>query len=180
MPGSITREAARERALAMLDDAGIVLTDEERAALEIVDFGFDDLASVGLQLHTYVNTGRYCAKELVLLPDQTCPEHRHPPLDGSPGKRETFRCRTGRAHLFVEGEPTPEPEVAPPEREEHYTAEREVVLEPGEQFTIPPDTRHWFRAGEDGAVVSEFSSRSVDEADVFTDPAVDRLSGVEY
>ncbi len=43
----------------------------------------------------YVNTDRYCAKELVLYPGQTCPEHRHPPFDGTPGKEETFRCRRG-------------------------------------------------------------------------------------
>jgi len=176
---TVSRADARDRSLALLEEAGVVLTDEERATLEIADFGFENLGTVGLQLHTYVNTDRYCAKELVLLPDQTCPEHRHPPLEGSPGKRETFRCRRGRVSLFVEGQATPEPEMEPPEREEHYTAEREIVLEAGEQYTIPPDTKHWFRAGEDGAVVSEFSSRSVDEADVFTDPAVNRLSGVE-
>jgi D-lyxose ketol-isomerase len=48
------------------------------------------------------------------------------------------------------------------------------VLRPGDQFTIPPDTWHWFRAGEEGAVVSEFSSTSRDELDVFSDPRVER------
>lgn len=176
--GSLTRAAARDRALECLDDAGIVLTSSERADLEIVDFGFDDLASVGLQIHTYVNEDRYCAKELVLLPGQTCPEHRHPPLEDSPGKRETFRCRRGEVSLFVEGDPTPDPTREPPGREDHYTAAREVVLEPGDQHTIPPDTNHWFRSGPEGAVVSEFSSHSVDEADVFTDPAVDRMANL--
>jgi D-lyxose ketol-isomerase len=51
----------------------------------------------------------------------------------------------------------------------------EMTLRPGDQFTIPPDTLHWFRAGGDGAVVSEFSSRSTDENDVFTDPNITRL-----
>ena len=45
---------------------------------------------------------------------------------------------------------------------------------PGEQHTIPPDTLHWFQAGPDGAVVSEFSSTSRDELDVFTDADVRR------
>jgi D-lyxose ketol-isomerase len=48
------------------------------------------------------------------------------------------------------------------------------VLRAGEQFTIPPDTRHWFAAGADGAVVSEFSSTSRDDLDEFTDPRVVR------
>lgn len=50
---------------------------------------------------------------------------------------------------------------------------------PGEQYTIAPDTRHWFQAGEQGAVVSEFSSESRDELDIFTDPRVNRLAGVK-
>ena len=54
----------------------------------------------------------------------------------------------------------------------------ELELAPGDQFTIPPDTLHWFRAGDEGAVVTEFSSASRDELDVFTDPAVERATVV--
>jgi D-lyxose ketol-isomerase len=57
-------------------------------------------------------------------------------------------------------------------------AGEELVLGPGEQHTIPPDTLHSFRAGADGAVVTEFSSASRDELDVFTDPAVRRSTVV--
>ena len=32
----------------------------------------------------------------------------------------------------------------------------QVVLQAGEQYTIPPNTWHWFAAGPDGAIVSEF------------------------
>lgn len=39
-----------------------------------------DLERTGLQLVTYVNTERCCAKEMVLFAGQTCPEHRHMPL----------------------------------------------------------------------------------------------------
>ena len=180
MTTTSSRQDVKQRALDLLDDAGIVLTEEERDDLEIADFGFDDLERVGTQIHTYVNTDRYCAKELVQLPGQTCPEHRHPPFDGTPGKQETFRCRAGTVSLFVDGDPTDEPSVTPPEREEYYTAEEEIVLEPGDQYTIPPDTNHWFKGWEEGAVISEFSSKSVDEKDVFTDPAVDRLSNIDY
>jgi D-lyxose ketol-isomerase len=48
------------------------------------------------------------------------------------------------------------------------------VLRPGDQHTIPPDTLHWFKAGDEGAVVSEFSTQSRDETDVFTDPRIRR------
>ncbi|MEJ7587447.1 MAG: hypothetical protein WKI04_07790 [Ferruginibacter sp.] len=39
-----------------------------------------------------------------------------------------------------------------------------------------PDTLHWFRAGEEGAVVSEFSTRSTDEQDIFTDTRIKRFT----
>jgi D-lyxose ketol-isomerase len=151
----VTDAEARERAAAMLAEAGIVLTAAERESIEVADFGLGRLEEIGLQLVVYVNTERVCAKELVLFPGQTCPEHRHPPVDGRPGKEETFRCRRGTVHLHVDGE-------------------GKLVLRPGDQHTIPPDTLHWFRAGEEGAVVSEFSTQSRDEADVFTDPKITR------
>jgi D-lyxose ketol-isomerase len=139
----------------MLADAGVVLTPEERDAIELADFGLGRLEEVGLQIVVYVNTDRVCAKELVLFPNQLCPEHRHPPVGDDPGKEETFRCRAGVVHLHVEGHD-------------------EIVLEPGDQFTIRPDTLHWFQAGDEGAIVSEFSTRSRDETDVFTDPRIVR------
>lgn len=178
--GGEEREHARERTVEMLERAGVVLTDEEREEIEIVDYGLGDLETVGTEIVVYVNDERYCAKELVLFEDQTCPEHRHPPFEDYPGKQETFRCRWGEVFLHVEGEPTEEPAVEPPMREDHYTVGHEIHLTPGEQHTIPPDTKHWFRAGEEGAVVSEFSSMSVDEKDVFTDPAIDRMAGLQY
>ncbi|MBV8563172.1 MAG: D-lyxose/D-mannose family sugar isomerase, partial [Actinobacteria bacterium] len=91
----MTHEEARERAAAALERAGIVLTERERAEIEVADFGLGELERTGLQLLVYVNTERVCAKELVLFPNQLCPEHRHPPVDGEPGKEETFRCRAG-------------------------------------------------------------------------------------
>ena len=151
----MTVAEARRRAADMLADAGIVLTPGERDEIEVADFGLGRLDEIGLQLVVYINTERVCAKELVLFPGQTCPEHRHPPVGDDPGKEETFRCRTGSVVLWVDGQ-------------------GEVELLPGEQFTIPPDTLHWFRAGADGAIVSEFSTRSRDETDVFTDPRIVR------
>ena len=99
----MTHAEARERAAAMLTAAGIVLTAAEREQLEVADFGLGKLEEVGLQLVTYINTERVCAKELVLFPHQLCPEHRHPPVGADPGKEETFRCRRGSVLLWVDG-----------------------------------------------------------------------------
>jgi D-lyxose ketol-isomerase len=51
-------------------------------------------------------------------------------------------------------------------------------LKPGDQYTLEPDTPHWFQAGPEGAIVSEFSTRSTDEADIFTDPRIKRAPEV--
>jgi D-lyxose ketol-isomerase len=151
----VTEDEARRQAAAMLVEAGIVLTSDERENIEVADFGLGRLDEIGLQIVVYVNTDRVCAKELVLFPHQRCPEHRHPPVDGQPGKEETFRVRRGLVHLHVAGE-------------------GDITLRPGEQHTIPPNTLHSFQAGEEGAIVSEFSTTSRDASDVFTDPRIVR------
>lgn len=168
----------REKTMKYLETAGFILTEQEKNKIEIADFGLENLERVGLQLLTYVNTDRYCAKELVLFPGQTCPEHKHPTrVNGDPGKQETFRCRKGKVYLYVEGEKTVTPRASPPAEDyQYYTAWKEVILHPGEQFTIDPDTLHWFQAGEEGAIVSEFSSNSDDGSDIFTDPRINRLA----
>ncbi|MGC8833230.1 MAG: D-lyxose/D-mannose family sugar isomerase [Armatimonadota bacterium] len=164
---------AQKRALEYFKAAGIVLTDEEKERIEVAEFGLGNLEREGLEILVYVNTPRYCAKELILFPHQTCPEHRHPPFDGEPGKEETFRCRWGTVYLYVPGPKTENPSARPPSP--HYTVFHEIALKPGGQYTIPPNTLHWFQAGPEGAVVSEFSSTSRDELDIFTDPNVRRI-----
>lgn len=173
-------EVQREKTLAYFEKAHIILTQAEKDCLEVADFGLDDIAHTGLQLVTYINTARVCAKEMVLFANQACPEHRHPPLEGYEGKEETFRCRYGTVYLYVEGEATEQPAVQPPENgAEYYTAFHEIALQPGEQYTIPKNTKHWFVGGAQGAVITEFSTPSFDEGDIFTDPRIVRIPKIE-
>ena len=174
-------EAAQKRAIEYLKKAGIIITEEEKKRIEVVDVGLGDLKNTGVELLVYVNTERCCAKELVLFPGQTCPEHRHPPLSAdNPGKEETFRCRYGEVYLYVPGGKAAKPKAkVPPGSEACYTVWHEIILKPGDQYTLPPDTLHWFQSGDKGAVVSEFSTRSVDETDVFTDPRLKRTTVVK-
>lgn len=172
--------AAQARAREMLAAAGIALSEAEAATIEVADLGLNRLAQEGLELVTYTNNDRYCAKELVLFPGQTCPEHRHPSVNGEPGKQETFRCRRGLVWLYVEGPPSADIHAQiPGESRPWYTVFHQLVLQPGQQYTIPPDTLHWFQAGPEGAVVSEFSSRSRDEFDIFTNPGITRAPAIE-
>jgi D-lyxose ketol-isomerase len=172
-------DTAKRRAAEILDQAGIVLGPSEREAIEIADFGLSRLDDLGLEVVVYLNTERVCAKELVMFGRQTCPEHRHPPFAGTPGKEETFRCRAGVVYLYTEGEPAASPAARlADEDREAFTVWHEIVLRPGDQHLIPPDTLHWFQAGDEGAIVSEFSTTSRDELDVFTDPRVQRATVV--
>lgn len=163
---------------AQLTEAGIAFTPEERANLEVADFGLGNFEKEGLGILVYVNTDRVCAKELVMLPGQTCPLHRHPPVEGEPGKEETFRVRKGLCYLYVDDGSAPESIKATPPSA-HYRPLREVILRPGDQYTLPPNTLHWFQAGPEGCIVSEFSTKSRDEADIFVDPNIRRIPVVE-
>lgn len=177
----MTREKYNEqvkKALEYYEKAGIVLTDSEKENIEVADFSMGMVDELGLQLLVYVNTDRVCAKEMVLLPGQTCPEHMHVPTNGMQGKEETFRCRYGEVYLYVAGEKNTDNIKAklPPS---DVSVFHEIVLKPGEQYTIMPETWHWFQAGENGAVISEFSTRSTDETDVFTDKRLIREPQIE-
>ena len=176
---ALTKTARQAAAAAHMRAAHLILRDDEAAALEIADFGLGRYADFGLAIHVYVNTKRCCAKELMMLPGQSCPEHRHPPVDGELGKEETFRVRQGEVWLHVAGDHDEATKAAalarlPADKRDSVSVFRTIHLRPGEQATLGPNTKHWFTAGAQGAVVSEFSTRSRDEADIFTDAAIIR------
>lgn len=161
---------------------GIVLTNKEKENLEVADFGLNDIKNIGLQIVTYINTNKVCAKEMVLFPFQTCPEHVH--KDGFEndqyyeGKEETFRVRKGSCYLYVEGSGNKE-NIKAKLPNTTVTVFHEIILDEGEQYTIFPNTKHWFQAGKQGAIISEFSTKSRDESDVFTDIRIKRIPEIE-
>jgi len=168
-------EDARKRTIQYFEKAGIVITNEEKERITVFDFGLNDLERVGLQLLVYVNTPRVCAKEMVLFPYQTCAEHWHPTIGQVSGKEETFRCRWGKVYLYVPGKPTQNIKAQIHESiKDHLTVFHEIELDPGQQYALYPDTLHWFQAGPQGAVISEFSTTNTDEIDKFTDPRIKR------
>ncbi|MEA2062913.1 MAG: D-lyxose/D-mannose family sugar isomerase, partial [Gemmatimonadota bacterium] len=131
------KKQARQRAERMLAEAGIIISDKELRSLEFADVGLGRFDEIGLTILVYVNTSRICAKELVVSPWQICPEHIHPPVAGEPGKEETFRCRWGEVYLYVPGKPAVEPKARVPEdKRDTFTVWHEVILRPGDQYTL--------------------------------------------
>ena len=167
-------------ALEYYKKAGIVLTEKEKENIEVADLGLGMVRKVGLEIVTYINTERVCAKEMVLLPHQVCPEHKHVPTNGLAGKEETFRCRWGKVYLYTDTNKNAKKEdIHIPLPPTDVSVFDETILLPGDQFTIMPETLHWFAAGDEGAVISEFSTRSTDETDWFTDPRLVREPKIE-
>jgi len=161
-------------------NAGIFVTNQEQKELEIADFGLNNFKEIGLGVLVYVNTNRCCAKELAMWPRQICPEHLHPRGGDDPGKEETFRCRAGTVYLYVTGDKSEIIHAKFPKGIDtsNFTVWHEIILQKGEQYTLAPETWHWFQAGDGGAVVSEFSTHSTDENDIFRDPEIQRATKI--
>ncbi|MGI6512587.1 MAG: D-lyxose/D-mannose family sugar isomerase [Catenisphaera adipataccumulans] len=157
----------------------IAFTPEELANIDYAGYGLDNVEEEGLNLIVYYNGDKYCAKEMALLPGQACPQHTHPDIEGREGKQETLRCRWGVVYVYYDdGTPLDESKIhtsVPSKNKQYYTAGHEVILHPGEQFTMMPRVAHWFKAGDDGAVISEFSTPSFDEFDTYENPAIKRI-----
>ncbi|MEM1486381.1 D-lyxose/D-mannose family sugar isomerase [Oscillospiraceae bacterium PP1C4] len=179
----ITKEQyvnAQKKAIKFFEKAHIAITDEEKQRIEVVDFNLGHIDRMGLEILVYVNTQKVCAKELVVLPGQSCAEHMHPTVNGVSGKEETFRCRWGKVYLYVSGPATENIQAKMnPDLEGNVTVFHEIVLNPGEQHILYPETLHWFQAGPEGAIVSEFSTTNTDEMDVFTDQRITRFTKVQ-
>jgi D-lyxose ketol-isomerase len=166
--------AVRQRAAEIIRQAGIRLSHEESARIEVVDFGLGDLEKEGAQILTLVQTSRLSVKILVLFPGQTEPEHWHPPVGDDPGKEETIRVVDGTFHLYLPGPDTLTKGRIPDGKTAYYTCRQETIMRRDEQLTLPPGTKHWFQAGRESVVIYSFSTIARDALDCFSDPSVVR------
>ena len=165
---------ARNEASVLLGKAGIPLQDGEEKNIEVVDFGLGNFTVEGLQLLTMFQTGRMAGRILIMTPNQTEPEHWHPPFGGNPGKQEIIRAFWGEVRFYLPGEDTMASGFLVRGKEKFYTMRNELVLQPGDTLVLEPGSKHWFQAGEEGAVFYSFSTALRDGADGFTDPEVVR------
>ncbi len=165
---------AQEKAFQMIRAAGIVVRDDEKDGIAVADFGLSRLLIEGAQILTFFATERISAKAIALFPNQTLPEHWHPPVGDDPGKEEIVRVVSGTLYIGLNGEDTLKESHIPEDKETVYTCRNEIVMNPGDQLTLEPGTKHWFQAGPEGTVVYSFSTCVRDILDGFTDPAIMR------
>ena len=176
----LTKKEYREAQISaakMIRKSGIKITEEEIEEIEVVDFGLSNLTKEGIQVLTLVSTERIAVKVLVLFPNQTEPEHWHPPLGEDPGKEETIRVIDGTLRFYIPGEENFKEGFIPDEKK-FYTVKHEIILNTGDQITIVPGTKHWFQAGPEGSVMYCFSSCSRDALDKFTNPNIKRITKI--
>ena len=169
---------AQRHAAEMIRRAGIAITDAEANSIEVVDFGLSNLQREGIQVLTLVQTERISVKVLVLLPNQTEPEHWHPPVGNDPGKEETVRIIAGTVYFFIPGEDTFKEGFIVEGKDDCYTMRKEVVMQPSDQITLASGKKHWFQTRETGAVMYSFSTIARDALDQFTDPKIVRITEV--
>lgn len=162
------------KSLKMIDEAGILLSESDRNKITAADFGLSRLQTEGVQILTLFETDRIAGKILVLLPNQTEPEHWHPTVGDDPGKEEVIRALSGELYFYIPGEDTMQKGFIVEGKDHCYTMRNEVVMEPGDQLVLPAGTKHWFQAGEKGAVMYSFSTKVTDLMDQFTDPDIVR------
>lgn len=178
MIGRREYDNAQKRAAEMISKAGILISQKENEAIEVVDFGLSRLEQEGAQIATLVQTERISVKLLALFPQQTEPEHWHPAVGDDPGKEETIRMVDGVLYFYIPGEESVKDGVIPAGKEACYTVRHEIIMKPGDQLTLAPGTKHWFQAGSAGAVFYSFSSVARDVLDKFSDPNIVRTTQV--
>jgi D-lyxose ketol-isomerase len=169
---------AQLKAAEMIKNAGIKTTEAEIGKIDVADFGLSHLATEGAQIITFFSTDRVSAKVIALFPNQTLPEHWHPPVSDDPGKEETVRVVDGTVYLYLPGEENMRHGVIPEGKDACYTVRHELVMKPGDQITLQPNTKHWFQAGNEGSVLYSFSTCVRDMLDGFSDPEIVRETKV--
>lgn len=162
-------KAVRQAVRDLIGKSGLILSAEEWDQVAINDFGLGDIYKEGMAFVDVLRSPRLRITVIVLLPNQSLPQHMHPAYEGEQGKEETLRVLYGHTHVFIEGCNDTELHI-PEGKEAYYTARREIALDPGGQFTIPPGVKHWFQAGPEGSVNMTFQNRVDETMNIFDDP----------
>ncbi len=155
----------------LLVKSGFPISKNELEMLEVNDLGLGDIRKEGFAFIDILRTKRLRITILMLLPNQSLPQHVHPPYEEEIGKEETIRVIFGQTKVYsAKNNQEDEPILIPTGKEKYYTARHETKLEQGQQFTVTPNTNHWFQGGSEGAVNICFQNRVDETRNIFFDP----------
>ncbi len=171
-------QSAKTRAGELLIQSGIVVSEKEIDAMDIVDFGLSNLEKEGAQIISLFETQKVAARVIVLFPWQAEPEHWHIGQNNYAGKEETIRVISGRLLVYVEGEDTFAYGKIPEGKEAYYTSRHELLLGPCDTVTFMPKAKHWFQAMDEPCVFYTMSTLALDALDPFSDPDVVRKTKI--
>jgi len=163
-------KALKQQAEALIRQSGFVLSEQERRDLAINDMGLGNVMQEGFAFVDILRSPRVRITILVLLPKQSLPQHLHPPYETETGKEETLRVLYGQTRIYVPGQENNPKIIIPAGKEAYYTARHEILINRGEQYTVDPNTAHWFQGGPDGAVNLCFQNRVDETKNIFDDP----------
>jgi D-lyxose ketol-isomerase len=163
-------EQVKTQAAELINKSGFPVTEAEWRNLQVNDFGLGRLREEGLAFIDILRTARLRITLLVLLPNQTLPQHLHPAYENESGKEETLRVIYGRTKVYIKGGQTNPAMKIPAGKDSYYTARQEIALLSGQQYTVPPTTEHWFQGGPEGSVNICFQNRVDETKNLFFDP----------
>ena len=158
-----------EEAKTLLIRSGFPVSDEEITQLAVNYFGLGYLRKEGFAFIDILRSPRLRITVLILLPNQTLPQHVHPSYETESGKEETLRVVYGQTKVYVAGAQTPDV-VIPEGKGQYYTAKEEIALSASQQYSVQPGTEHWFQGGPEGSVNICFQNRVDETKNVFFDP----------
>jgi D-lyxose ketol-isomerase len=164
-----TDQTVLQKAIELIEKSSFQITDEERQKLAVNDFGLGRLEVEGFAFIDILRTPRVRITLLILLPNQSLPQHMHPPYEQETGKEETLRVLYGQTKVYVKGQQNNPDMVIPEGKDAYYTARHEIALSPGQSHTIDPNIEHWFQAGPEGSVNLAFQNRVDETKNLFYD-----------
>ena len=123
----------------------------------------------------YINDkeGDYLLHDIWLLPGQSIPEHYHIKTDKVAPKMEAWLVRHGSAYFFAEaGDPTDDcAGLIPPSHKECSKVKNVKLWGPGGVVKLEvAESRHFMKAGPEGAIVTEVATYHSMDALRFSHP----------
>lgn len=148
------------------------VTETVKKNMWVADFGLGDFPRVGMGGLVWLNRPdfNYFGLDILLLPNQMIPEHKHIATDKAKPKMESWHVRFGEIVTFGEGEPTPAFFDRVPESQRATCKSKHAsVLRLHETDDLNRvEAWHFMVAGPEGALVTEYG--------LFQDPAALRFT----